>query len=93
MHMISPVDGTSLAWCLGLKGGVCVSMVQPEPWSCYVQILIDGNRLRSQYYFILLCGCSSIFPALLAPAVYPTGVWAVAKSSNALSFQYACAWP
>ena len=24
---------------------VCVSTVQPEPWSCCAQILSDGNRL------------------------------------------------
>ena len=32
---------------------VCVSTVQPESWSCCLQMLIDGNRLRSGGVLVL----------------------------------------
>ena len=36
-------------WCVC----VCVSTVQPESWSCCLQMLIDGNRLRSGGVLVL----------------------------------------
>ena len=37
----------------GIGVCVCVSTVQPESWSCCLQMLIDGNRLRSGGVLVL----------------------------------------
>ena len=40
---------------------VCVSTVQPESWSCCLQTLIDGNRLRSGGVLVLFFWLFSYF--------------------------------